>query len=233
MTKDESKKAYLKGYEAGLKEAWGDISRLTTRGYSATELNIMAKSKMAVISRAVEEKARGLEASDVVTEDATDTQVAGRLPAQRGSYVVKEEKAEQVLNHFVTLVQAGHRGLCISRMHPRDLSTRMDSKAVKYLWLSKSEGEAKGELKSVSPTELSSIASQVVGFMEKNEKTAVLLEGIEYLVSQNGFQTVLKFVQMLSERSVLFDNYLLLSVNPQAMSEREYRQIAKEMTGEL
>lgn len=233
MTKEEDKKAYLKGYEAGLKDAWGEISRLTTRGYSSTELNIMAKSKMAVISRAVEDKAREFEGSAFDAEDVKEIVAVRKLPQRRGSYVVREEKAELVFDHFAALVREGHRGLCITRMHPRDLGERLDSKSVKFLWLSKSEGEGKGEMKSVSPNELSSLASQAVGFMEKSGKSAVLLEGIEYLVSQNGFPSVLKFVQMLSEKSVLFDTYLLLSLNPDAMSEREYRQIAKEMAGEL
>ena len=233
MTKEETKKAYLKGYEAGLKDAWNDISRLTTKGYSSTELNIMAKSKMAVVARSVEEKARELEDSDIVSDGTGEKESARKLPSRRGSYAVREEKAEQVLDYFVTLVQEGHNGLCISRLHPRELSARLDSKAVKYLWLSKSEGEEKGEVRSASPTELSSLASLAVSFIEKNERSAILLEGIEYLVSQNGFQPVLKFVQMLSEKSVLFDTYLLLSINPEAMSDREYRQIAKEMTGEI
>jgi len=233
MTKDENKKAYLKGYEAGLKEAWSDISRLTTRGYSSTELNIMAKSKMAVVSRAVEEKARALEGSDLTIGEVSAPGGAGRLPEKRGSYVVKEEKAEAVFDHFASLLEKGHRGLCITRTHPRELGERFDSKTVRFVWLSRSAGEGRMDVKSVSPTELSSLASQAVDFMEKEKNSAVLLEGIEYLVSQNGFPPVLKFVQMLSEKSVLHDSYLLLSVNPEAMSEKEYRQIAKEMAGEI
>ena len=233
MTKDEVKKAYLKGYEEGQKEAWSDISKLTTRGYSSTELNIMAKSKMAVISRSVEDKARQLEKYGLVIEDHASARGTGMLPDRRGSYVIREEKAEAVFDHFADLLEKGHHGLCITRTHPRELGLRFESKSVKFLWLSRSESEVQGDVKSVSPTELSALASQAVGFMERERQSAVLLEGIEYLVSQNGFPPVLKFVQMLSEKSVLSDSYLLLSVNPAAMNEREYGQIAKEMAGEL
>jgi len=233
MTKDEAKKAYLKGYEEGQKEAWSDISKLTTRGYSSTELNIMAKSKMAVISRSVEDKARQIERSGLVIEDIPAAAGAGGLPDRRGSYVIKEEKAKVVFDHFAHLLEKGHSGLCITRIHPRELGMRFAPMPVKFLWLSRSESEEKGDVKSVSPTELSVLASQAVSFMEKEKQSAVLLEGIEYLVSQNGFQSVLKFVQMLSEKSVLRDSYVLLSVNPAAMNEREYGQLAKEMAGEL
>src|SRR6266571_9527153 len=54
MGDDEKRKAFLKGFEEGLKSAWREIGALTTRGYSSTELMVMAKSKMAVLYRDVE-----------------------------------------------------------------------------------------------------------------------------------------------------------------------------------
>lgn len=231
--KDDVKKGYLKGFEAGLKEAWLEISRLTTRGYSSTELSIMAKSKLAVIQRDVEARARQLSQAEVDIEEIEAAVPSGALPDRQGSYIVKEQKAAVVFDYFATLLQSGRRGLCMTRTHPRELAGHFDAKGVRFLWLSKSEGDAGNSVQSVSPTELAKLASLAVGFMEKEKKSSVLLEGIEYLISQNGFQSVLKFVQMLNERSMLHDSYVLLSVNPQAMGEKEYRQLAKEMTGEL
>src|SRR5207247_11208330 len=54
MGDDEKRKAFLKGCEEGLKSAWREIGALTTRGYSSTELMVMAKSKLAVLFRDVE-----------------------------------------------------------------------------------------------------------------------------------------------------------------------------------
>jgi len=54
MGDDEKRKAFLKGYEEGLKAAWREIGSLTTRGYSSTELSVLAKSKLAVLYRDVE-----------------------------------------------------------------------------------------------------------------------------------------------------------------------------------
>ena len=48
MGDDQSRKAFLKGFEEGLKSAWREIAGLMTRGYSSTELMVFAKSKMAV-----------------------------------------------------------------------------------------------------------------------------------------------------------------------------------------
>lgn len=226
------KKGYLKGFEEGLKEAWQEISRLTTRGYSSTELNIMAKSKLAVIKRDIEAKARQIQDTEIelVKEETREESI---LPDRGGSYIVQEEKAKTVLVHMSTLIEKGRHALCITRMHPRDVGAVLDGKHVKFLWLSKSEGKVDEALNSVSPTELTKLATQALNFMEKEKASAILLEGIEYLISQNGFPPVLRFVQMLSEKSVVHDSYLLLSANPKAMGEKEYKQLAREMTGEL
>ena len=62
---------------------------------------------------------------------------------------------------------------------------------------------------------------------------AVVVEGLEYLVSLNGFSSVLRFVQTLNEKVVVNDSYLLISANADAMKEQEYNVLAKEMAGEL
>ncbi len=230
--KDEVRKGYLKGFEAGLKEAWQEISRLTTRGYSSTELSIMAKSKLAVISRDVETKARQLQDTEIDIEKEEITS-SDELPDRKGSYIVREEKADVVFTHLNSLLGKGRKALCMTRMHPSLVNAHFGKKHIKLLWLSRSEIKISEGVQSVSPTELAKLATQTVNFMEKEKKSAILLEGIEYLISQNGFPTVLRFLQSLSEKSALHDCYLLLSVNPQAMSEKEYRQLAREMTGEL
>ena len=61
----------------------------------------------------------------------------------------------------------------------------------------------------------------------------MVVEGLEYLVSLNGFSSVLRFVQTLNEKVVVNDSYLLISANADAMKEQEYNVLAKEMAGEL
>src|SRR5256886_17097578 len=54
MGDDQSRKAFLKGFEEGLKSAWREIAGLMTRGYSSTEPMVLAKSKTAPLCRRAE-----------------------------------------------------------------------------------------------------------------------------------------------------------------------------------
>src|SRR5438128_4732934 len=100
MGDDERRKAFLRGYEEGLKAAWREIGSLTTRGYSSTELMVMAKSKVAVLYRDVEAmEARLLEEAGIDVVGADDVAPVHDL-RRRGAYLVREPKADRVFELF-------------------------------------------------------------------------------------------------------------------------------------
>ncbi len=231
MGEDELRKAFLKGYEEGLKAAWREIGLLTTRGYSSTELSVMAKSKMAVLYRDVELMASRLAEGE---EPAT---VGPSGPQQdignRGAYLVREPRADRIFELFKDLLAAGARGLCITRIHPDDLRSRYKLGECGFIWLSSTAGKKGKGMAVVSPTGLVDIASAIAEFSGEGGNAAVLLEGVEYMVGQNGFSSFLRFLQKVNEKIVLNDSYLLISANPAALKEQEYKLLAREMVGEI
>src|SRR5947207_4837751 len=112
MGDDERRKAFLKGYEEGLRAAWREIGSLTTRGYSSTELGVLAKSKLAVLFRDVEPMG-----SRLIEEEGIPVAGGGELSARshiarRGVYLVREPQAERVFSRFSDLLRSNARGLC-------------------------------------------------------------------------------------------------------------------------
>ncbi len=232
MGDDGLRKAFLKGYEEGLKAAWREIGLLTTRGYSSTELSVMAKSKMAVLYRDVESMAARL-----ADEEVPDLSHEGPEPrggvGGRGSYLVREPKASRIFDLYRELVAAGARGLCITRIHPDDLRARYGIVDSGFVWLSSTPGRKTKGMAVAAPTELVDIASAIAEFSGQGGNAAVLLEGVEYMIGQNGFASFLRFLQKVNEKIVLNNSYLLLSANPAAMREQEYKLLAREMVGEI
>ena len=233
MGDDERRKAFLKGFEEGLKAAWREIGSLTTRGYSSTELMVMAKSKMAVLYRDVEAmEARLLE------QEGIPVVGGGEMPTwkdlgRRGAYLVREPKADRIFELFAELLQGKARGLCITRVHPDDLRTRYRIREAGFIWLSKSPGQKARDMAVAEPSALVDIASAISDFAADGGNAAVLLEGLEYMISQNGFASIMRFLQKVNEKIVLNDSYLLISANPAAMKEQEYKVLAKEVAGEV
>jgi len=230
MGEDERRKAFLKGYEEGLKAAWREIGSLTSRGYSSTELSVMAKSKMAVLYRDVEAIAARL------AEEGGET-TAGPLPrgsiGGRGAYLVREPRAERIFELFEGMLKSDVRGLCITRIHPDDYRKRYAIDQAGFVWLSKTVGKKGKGMAVVEPTALVDIASAIAEFAADGGHAAILLEGLEYMIAQNGFDSVMRFLQKVNEKIVLNDSYLLLSANPAALKEQEYKLLAREMAGEI
>ena len=224
MTKDEAKKFFLKGYERGLRDMIAEVLRLTSRGYGSTELSVVLRSK--AIDKSVEAMGQRIEAGEVDLGMKAPTLGALR---GRGSYLVREAKGEHVFALLREIAAKGARPLCISRTHPQDLAAAFDLDAATVVWLSRQE--AKG-VRASSPTDLVGLTSTIHRHVEGGN-AAVVVEGLDYLVSQNSFPAILRFVQAIHEKVVLRDSYLLLSANPDAFKEAEYRQLAQAVTAEL
>src|SRR2546427_9190312 len=106
MGDDQSRKAFLKGFEEGLKSAWREIAGLMTRGYSSTELMVFAKSKMAVLYREVE----AMEAR-LIDEEGIPVVGGGEMTARkdlrrRGADPVGEPQAARDFGFFGDLPPA-------------------------------------------------------------------------------------------------------------------------------
>jgi uncharacterized protein DUF835 len=232
MGDDEPRKAFLKGYEEGLKAAWREIGLLTGRGYSSTELGVMAKSKVAVLYRDVEAMAAKME-DDEIPDLSSDAPGSRSDIGGRGSYIVREPKAGRIFEIYRALTKAGNRGLCITRIHPDDLREKYGVQEAGFIWLSSTQGKRAKGMAVTSPTELVDIASAIADFAGDGGNAVVVLEGLEYMISQNGFGSFLRFLQKVNEKIVLNNSYLLISANPSAIKEQEYKLLAREMIGEV
>ena len=223
MTKDEAKKFFLKGYERGLRDMVGEVLKLAARGYGVTELSVVLKAKM--YERALEDMDRKIEAGDVDLGLAAPTLGALR---GRGSYLVREARGERVFALLRELAAKDARPLCITRTHPKDLGAQ-GVDAATCVWLTRQPEKG---IACASPTDLVALTTAIHRHLEQGD-AVVVVEGLEYLVSQNSFPAILRFVQTIHEKVVLKDSYLLASANPEAFKAADYGQLAQAVTAEL
>jgi len=236
---DDSARGYIKGFQEGLQEAWDDIIKLSTKGYTSRELQIMAKTKRSMLYQRVQQKVdeleralgRKLAIAGMPGQSATPVVVPKLMAGW--SYVVKEDRPERSFAIFTGLVSQGARGLCISRTHPDTLKQKYGFQA-ESLWLTKTESsqaqpESKG-VEYVSPNNLAHLASAIRDFLSKGGNGAVIIEGLEYLTTQNDFKSVLKFIQLINEQIVLDKGYLLIPVDEATMDPKDFSLIEREMS---
>jgi len=138
-------------------------------------------------------------------------------------YLVEESQPEEVYRLFEDALHAGRRGLCVTRVYPQKLRGRFGAENLTILWLSNV-----GKEDSVRPKDLEKLSLAIEQFVGR-EHGVVLLDGLEYLVTNNNFLTVLRLVQALRDQVAISNAVLLLSVNPSALEGHQLTLLEREV----
>ena len=132
------------------------------------------------------------------------------------TYVIQEQKPKKTFTHFWKKMEDGHKGLLITRQHPDHVDRKFGPADLKVLWLSTTLGKT-----YVDPHNLGSLTNMITRFIENGEKTVIMLDGIEYLLVNNDFTRLLKFIEYLNELVMDKKSTLLISIDPRALDEKE------------
>ena len=108
------------------------------------------------------------------------------------SFIIYENKYEKSFEIFKDLVTHNISGLAVTRTPPGSIKKAYDLEKTPFIWLSKIGGA-----NTISPIYLNSLMNLITDFINKGKDSIIILEGLEYLVSQNNFDMVLKFIQAL------------------------------------
>ena len=255
------KEWYLKGYEAGLKEAWSEVSSLATRGHTAKEIQMYVRSRKAAINQMLQKKALdiGREAS-FSTEEVSSVSSPPQQPKKENSedshslpdlkrgygYFVCEDRPEKAFSMLSKARDNGSACVMITRTPPDQLRDRYDVKNMRLVWLTKKakvshlvsglgvpdDGE---EEERVDPADLTRLSSFLISLLKENRENggAILFDGIEYMVMQNeGFNTVMKFIQYINEAVSTNKGFLFLVVG-EGMKQEHSNLLRKEMAVEV
>src|SRR3990170_5655456 len=132
-------------------------------------------------------------------------------------YLVKEKKPELSFRLFDILLGQRLPGLCITRQYPERVRRERGLADVRVIWLSHTPGEDYH-----NPTAIGTLAKVIQKFIEDHAgEGVVLLEGLEYLIINNGFLQPLMFVEHVNEFVMQRRATLLLPVSPDTLEEKE------------
>ncbi|MBU7047767.1 MAG: DUF835 domain-containing protein, partial [Theionarchaea archaeon] len=150
-----------------------------------------------------------------VAESVLKTEIKDWLDAAE-CYLVFEKNPVKSLKIFCDLVTHGIPGFVISRVHPDKIKMKYKLARTPMLWLTQSETE-----NALNPNDLSKLNYIVEDFSRKCEESVILLDGLEYLVTQVGFSTVIKYVEELKDVVVVNNSRLIISFHEGTLSLRE------------
>jgi len=145
--------------------------------------------------------------------------------AEGHSYLVEEEKPEAAHRILLNKAREGYSALGIVRSHPKNLRAKAGSADVTLLWLTDRES---AQEKTVPPS-LERMVNIIESFIEEKKKPIILLDDIQYLVSNTNFEGVVRFlrsvVDSVTERNAIF----MVSLSPESLKPQEKSILEREM----
>ena len=242
--KKERARGYLEGYEDGLREAWDDFIGLTTKGYQSREIRILAKSKILNIQKNVDTRKREIETDlgesleeAVSVHEAKSSRVDEISPG--GTYLIEEVSPDRSYTTLKSLIEGGYKGLCISRIEPGKIAGRYGVDA-QLIWLTKTEVPesakkemAKMDFMTLSPTSLDMLTTIIMNFLKEEGNKAILLGGMEYLMTYNEFSKILRLLQNMKDRVTYAGAIMLIPYDPSLLDEKDLKRLRSEIEEQL
>ncbi|MGC1120245.1 MAG: PAS domain S-box protein [Candidatus Methanofastidiosia archaeon] len=167
-----------------------------------------------------------IDRTSILVEPAAEEPISTKIkywvdPSE--GYIVLEKKPGKSLKIFHDLVTHGVPGFIISREYPEKVKKKYNLLRTPVLWLSRFEIDG-----ALSPDDLPKLNYIVKDFTRKCEESVVFLDGLEYLITQIGFDTVMKHLQELKDIVVISKSRLIVPVHKGAISEREFSILERE-----
>lgn len=146
------------------------------------------------------------------------------------SYVVEESPPNISFDAFVNILSSTKEGapqavgLAVTRQHPDLIRQKYGLEKTPIYWLATRAGPD-----VISPTNLGILAHTIIQFIDANPTGIVLLDGIEYLVSNNDFNKVLRMIDQINDHISQSKAVMIIPVDPRAFEQKELALLERNM----
>lgn len=158
------------------------------------------------------------------TLGAPEKEAAPELEVKPGhSYLIEEDRPVHSNLLLAQMMKNGYRGLEISRMNPGQLRSDYGISG-EIIWLT--DKESKNE-RTIAPS-LEMIVHTIEEFLGQGGKGIVLIDGLQYLISNTSFDGVLRFLRRLIDEFSESDSIMMISVSPGTLRPQEVSILERE-----
>jgi len=139
------------------------------------------------------------------------------------TYLINEEDSQTAYSLFKSKLDEAIPGLCITRQYPMKVQVKYDLEEAKIIWLSDMDKDDYVMIK-----DLQRLCLEIEIFLSK-ENVLILLDGIEYLISNNDFRTVLHLIQSINDQVSATNSILIIPLKSNSIDEHHMVQLKREM----
>ncbi len=169
-----------------------------------------------------------VEEEEEVEPEAEEEEEAPEIEMPEGifrssTYLMIEQKDEKSISIFKSILDAGMKGMLVTRQYPEKVKNKYSLDDVKMIWLSNVDRE-----NTVRPKNLEKFSLTIEQFLAK-EHGVILLNGMDYLITNNDFRTVLHLIQSLKDQVAINESILIIPVSPTTIEKNQMELLQREV----
>ena len=138
-------------------------------------------------------------------------------------YLVKEDDENHAHELFISTLNMGFAGLGIVRDDPREIKKKYNLEKTSFIWLTKTKTE-----NIPSETNIDNLFKLIEEFVNKSDKSVILIDRLDYVITENRFEDFIKKVHALKDLALKHECIIILSLNPELIKESELKAIEAE-----
>ncbi len=150
--------------------------------------------------------------------------IIGIEPKPGNVYLIEERRPKVSYELFDQTMSGGFAGLVVTRDFPKKILSEKELSGCRVVWLTNLPGEGR-----INPTAIGILMGNIKTFIESNPKSAIVLDGLEYMSSVNTYDRMLQFMHQLRDIVVTHDSILFVPVDPRTLSPRELAMLERSM----
>ena len=151
------------------------------------------------------------------------------MALQKGlSYLYIGKSPEPAYAVFNELAASGMRCLCMTRQNP-DVVRERYKVSCPVVWLARTDRFSK-DWENIHPEHILSVYTVINAFLRIEGESVIMLDGLEFLIANNDFTSVMKLVALMNERVAIAGARLLIPINPSAIEPKELGLLERECT---
>ncbi|GEM_PF-4465030 len=131
------------------------------------------------------------------------------------------ERAYRIFSH----ISRGKNGLCISTTFPDKLRKEHDLEGARILWVTDTTSDRE---ETADPHRIHFEITRAISDVTSQGNGVVLIDGLEYLIIENGFEEVLKFIKKVTDICSMDEATLLVLLDPSSVERDQLTILKKE-----
>ncbi|MBD3387781.1 MAG: DUF835 domain-containing protein [Candidatus Altiarchaeales archaeon] len=208
---------YIKGVELSMKYSLRFMGILI-------QLFATVLLSITVVMLILEAQARGVHL--IPSDERSERNKPMKYRLKRGySYLIQEESPSHSTDIFADYVTHNHHGLLITRAQPSRIRQDYRLNTTPILWMTNS----KTDEKTVKPRDIDRIVYIIKDFIKFDTDSIILIQRLDYLITENDFNTVLRMIHDLNDIIMSSKCILMVSLDSGTLSREEVALLLQEL----